>query len=312
MKTYGLSPGPLNAGKELPNILDQLKSLGAKSVRAGLTRKGFDNGNGTYETGMVTTIAAELDKRGMTWLAGMTTGGGVAFDNIPGSAKAFGELARVLGNCPNVVGMQTENEPEHLKSDLHPTPARWVDYQKQVYAAAKKAAPNLLVVTGGLGGMEADWSPGKNCADFLAASYELGLRGYFDVLAEHPYCAPYTIRESIKAGRKGGWLLRECHRIMVAYGDRDKKIICSEHGLPNGSPPTGGTVNMNSEEFAVRWMQDAHSYFEAHDWVHSAYWFTSQDHAVAEKDDSGDYMGLIRADGSRKKVADTFLQLQAA
>jgi polysaccharide biosynthesis protein PslG len=84
-----------------------------------------------------------------------------------------------------------------------PNPARYTAMLKASYVAVKAQDPAALVVSGGL-----SWDYDK----FLGAMYANGARGYFDVLALHPY----------STGSLSSWLssIRLARRTELANGDR--------------------------------------------------------------------------------------------
>lgn len=107
-----------------------------------------------------------------------------------------------------------------------PNPAAYAALLRAAYPAVKAADPNAKVVYGGTSG---------NDYDFLAAAYAAGAKGYFDVLATHPYTycgstGPGEIRMSGDRISKDSFVgYRELRKTMLANGD-DKPIWVTEMG----------------------------------------------------------------------------------
>ena len=62
-----------------------------------------------------------------------------------------------------------------------PSPSSYVPLLQAAYPAVKQADPNALVVFGGVS---------QNDYAFIEGAYAAGAKGYFDVMAVHPYPGP--------------------------------------------------------------------------------------------------------------------------
>jgi hypothetical protein len=92
----------------------------------------------------------------------------------------------------------------------------YVRLLRDSYRSVKRAAPRALVVFGGTLGNDTAW---------LRACYRAGAKGYFDVMATHPY--PAAGKELAAAATLGS--VRKVRRLMLAHRDR-KPIWFTEVG----------------------------------------------------------------------------------
>jgi hypothetical protein len=100
-------------------------------------------------------------------------------------------------------------------------PAAYTALLKAAYPAIKSADPNALVVYGGL-----SWDFTRPNS-FLQRSYDAGAKGFFDVMALHPYPSTDTDPNLTQ------WqtTYAKAHELMTQRGDGDKQIWLTEFGI---------------------------------------------------------------------------------
>jgi polysaccharide biosynthesis protein PslG len=249
-------------------------------------------------------------------------------------AFAVAALADHLKNTAHV--FELENSPNIGKrSDTHEnTVAVWPKPNPCGYAQLLKLTTPLVhalkvgakTLVGGIGGVK-DVDGERIAADnFLADLYRYGARGYFDGVSYHPYSTPYLPCDPHDAicvfnpepskqdpyGMKNGWdRMLHARKIMVAKGDSTKSIWITEYGGPTNGPSGSDKVLTEMEQAAllVAGFQRASQY----SWVRAMCWFTydddSGDPAIAP---NGTFMGLLRADHTRKPAYSFYQSLTAS
>jgi polysaccharide biosynthesis protein PslG len=135
-----------------------------------------------------------------------------------------------------------------------PDPAGYTALLKAAYPAVKSADPSATVVFGGLN---------RNDYQFVEAAYAAGAKGYFDVMAVHPFTCKSPTNYYWVDGNTETWIgegsdpppsgsnariskypylgYREVRRSMLAQGD-DKPIWFTEFGWSTASPTTSSCV----------------------------------------------------------------------
>jgi len=111
----------------------------------------------------------------------------------------------------------------------------YCDLLKSGYLAVKRGNPDAKVVFGGLAGVN---------LPFLRECYEHGIRGYYDVMAVHPYQWGDTFNDE--------WFcrqIRDLRELMQEHGD-DKEIFLTEFGWESRGTP-------ESEDIQARLLMQA-------------------------------------------------------
>jgi len=168
--------------------------------------------------------------------------------------------------------------------------SRYTQLLKKVYFKAKQIDPECKILNGGLS---------KSIIMSLKKIYKNGGRGYFDILAIHPFVNPLN---SVDVERIEG-LYKACKKIMVENAD-DKKIWFTELGCPGVQLPS----QLNSW-----WLGISPDEQEQADWVKKVYLEILPKLPDCEKifwaffrdcknywNNGIDYFGLIRWDFSKK------------
>lgn len=154
--------------------------------------------------------------------------------NTPTDPADFGAFMRFLAvrYAGQVAAYEIWNEPNVLRFwSTGRDPAAYTALLKAAYAGVKAGDPAARVVYAGLS--FSDWQ-------FLEASYAAGARGYFDVMATHPYtyCGtrdPEEIRYWDGKITEGSFVAyRNIRATMLAHGD-DKPIWLTEFGWNTSS-----------------------------------------------------------------------------
>jgi hypothetical protein len=160
-----------------------------------------------------------------------------------------------------------------------PNPVAYTQLLKASYPAIKAADPAATVVFGGL--VNADYH-------FVEAAYAAGAKGYFDVMAVHPYTcwdpsfyyyvdsnenwvgnSSYTPKAGERETMYAYTGYREVHKSMVAAGD-NKPIWFTEMGWSTAS--TGGTCVVD-EQTQANYLTQAYKIAEQDPYVQVALWY---------------------------------------
>ena len=270
------------------------------------------------------------------WAAKSTRVGRIACTEQPpfdlaSCAAASAALAQHLSGTASV--FELENSPNMSPSGIvdgsgdgiwkSPNPCGYTQLLKQSYPAIKAVRPDATVLVGGIGGVRD--KPGyKMPADtFLAALYTYGAQGSFDGVSYHPYsnpnmpCSPYDAICTYSSepsrkdpyGLKNGWdRMLHARDIMVARGDSAKKIWMTEYGGPTAGPVDGYRVLTEAEQATL--LVAGYARNSQYSWAGPLCWFTYQDEGVNPlTDPSGDWMGLVRKDFSRKPAFTAYQNL---
>jgi PKD repeat protein len=183
-----------------------------------------------------------------------------------------------------------------------PNPARYADLLQEAYLAAKYADPDAVVVFAGLSGNGVEGNDDAQLAShFLADAYRAGARGYFDVMAIHPYMLPNggidALRQKIAATRA----------LMNQNGDETIPLWLTEIGVPT-NVPWWQTAPIQSEQGAAQWLNSV--FTQLWDLTPTIAWYQLQDRATG--DDPEGHFGLLRADFSPKAAYEALRALTGA
>ncbi len=118
-----------------------------------------------------------------------------------------------------------------------PDPAAYTELLKVVYARAKQANPNVVVLAGALAPtLEPEGSPyGLNDLLYLQRMYEAGAASYFDALAAHCYGLQNPPDQDPAPERLNFRRVELLRQVMESNGDAAKPIYITEAGW-NDSP----------------------------------------------------------------------------
>jgi polysaccharide biosynthesis protein PslG len=217
----------------------------------------------------------------------------------PTDPEDFGRAARYTAQYfkGRVAAYEVWNEP-NLKGGgfWSGTIPQYADLLKASYDDFHAGDPNAKVVAGSVVYNDDLW---------LKEMYEAGAKGYFDVIATHPYQGiADEPPEAPDLGTK--WRMSHVaavHRLMKSYGDGDKPIWFSEFGWSNHSNE-GITSNwergVTSEQQADYMVRAIKYIAENHPYVKKMFWYNerNQDAGKIQLDN----YGLLNRDLSPKPV----------
>jgi hypothetical protein len=140
---------------------------------------------------------------------------------------------------------------ENISQFFRPVPdaARYVRLLRAGYSAAKSADPGAQVVLGGLAGngVNMKWEPLES-QNFLQKIYDKGGKGYFDVVAIHPYVHPVLVGFARLRG-----FVNDTRKVMIENEGGDKPIWLSEIGW--STAPNAWSQQTITERDAANWVQ---------------------------------------------------------
>ena len=215
-------------------VLDKMQSAGVRSVRMDVAWSMLQPYAATsydaWGTGFVDRVIGMANARGIKplitlWLtpgwANRNQGGRVLPDNPADYARVARWAAyRWRGKVAGWEIWNEENSPAFMAGA---DPVAYTKLLRAAYPAVKTGDPYAPVVFGGLEYNDTAW---------ITRAYDAGAKGYFDVMATHPYqgiadLQPGTPDDGTK------WTLTHAaavHQLMVARGDGGKPIWFTEFG----------------------------------------------------------------------------------
>jgi polysaccharide biosynthesis protein PslG len=224
-------------------ILDRLKAAGADSVRLDVAWAMLQpTGPTTYDawgTGFVDRVIAMANQRGikplvMLWTPPRWANGGAGDRALPTNPADYARVAKwaAARYRGKVVGWEVWNEPNSPAYLTGADPVAYTRLLKAAYPAFKAGDPTVPVVTGGVEYNDTAW---------LTRMYAAGAKGYFDVLATHPYMGVADANPAV-ADDGTMWTFTHAaavHQLMVKYGDGAKKLWFTEFGWSSHANAAG-------------------------------------------------------------------------
>jgi hypothetical protein len=178
-----------------------------------------------------------------------------------------------------------------------PSPSEYVSVLKAAYPAVKSADPGAVVVFGGVS---------QNDYSFIEGAYAAGAKGYFDVMAVHPYPGPnppepvWTSNGRITPTSFTGF--KEVRDSMLARGD-DQPIWLTEFGWSTTTTESWGVTQAQQADYLTR----AYRLLESYPYVTLAYWYNLRNNFWDNDADTWEtQLGLMRTDFSHKPSYDAF------
>jgi hypothetical protein len=182
-----------------------------------------------------------------------------------------------------------------------PSPSEYVPLLKAAYPAVKAGDPGALVVFGGVS---------QNDYPFIEGAYAAGAKGYFDVMAVHPY--PGSNPPEAVWGSNGRIAptaftgFKEVRSSMLARGD-DKPIWLTEFGWSTTTTNAAGVSLSQQADYLTR----AFRLLESYPYVTIAYWYNLRNNFWDSDADSWEtQLGLMRTDFTHKPSYDAFKSYQ--
>jgi len=178
-----------------------------------------------------------------------------------------------------------------------PSASEYVPLLKAANGAVKTADPDALVVFGGVS---------QNDYPFIEGAYAAGAKGYFDVMAVHPYPGPNPPEAVWGAGGRIAPTaftgFREVRASMLARGD-DKPIWLTEFGWSTTTTDPSGVSLAQQADYLTR----SYRLLESYPYVASAYWYNLRNNFWDSDADSWEtQLGLMRTDFTHKPSYDAF------
>ncbi len=196
----------------------------------------------------------------------------------PGTYASFvGEFASRY--CGRVQAIEVWNEQNlHYEWGNEPLdPARYVRLLAAAYGAIKNACRQMIVVSGALTPTGAPQPWAIDDFTYLERMYQAGLRSYADAIGAHP--SGFNVAPDVRGGQEACNFIRQqgslftgpCdsphhswsflstlegyHRIMVKYGDGNKRIWPTEFGWASGwtGAPGYEYANDNTLDEQAQW-----------------------------------------------------------
>ena len=182
-----------------------------------------------------------------------------------------------------------------------PSPASYVPLLQAAYPAVKQADPSALVVFGGVS---------QNDYAFIEGAYAAGAKGYFDVMAVHPYPGADPPEHvwwwEGRIGPSAFTGFEEVRKSMLARGD-DKPIWLTEFGWSTTTTASWGVTEAQQADYLTR----AYRVLERYPYVEQAYWYNLRNNFWRNDIDSWEHqLGLMRTDFTHKPSYDAFKSYQ--
>lgn len=251
--------------------LDALKANGVGLVRvdvgwsASQPTTAAPSATSTYNARVAATMKAATE-RGMRVLltlhqspAWARPNTGAEVKQFPTDLGAWQRWCEWASKTWKPLAFEVWNEPDLQEftgiGDEAQRPVRYVPVLRAARAGLRAGDPAAVVVFGG---------PAQTDAPFIRRCYELGARGYFDVMAVHPYQGNQTKppESTDLVGPERMTFFPEVLRAMADFGDAGVPVWWTEFGFSVHANPAGTATwqlgvadNATSADFLVRSFQ---------------------------------------------------------
>jgi Cellulase (glycosyl hydrolase family 5) len=178
-----------------------------------------------------------------------------------------------------------------------PSASEYVSLLKAAYPAVKAADPGALVVFGGVS---------QNAYPYIESAYAAGAKGFFDVMAVHPYPGPNPPEHvwywEGRIGESAFTGFAEVRNSMLARGD-DKPIWLTEFGWSTTTTEAWGVSPAQQADYLTR----AYRLLESYPYVQIAYWYNLRNNFWDNDANTWEtQLGLMRTDFTHKPSYDAF------
>ena len=279
-----------------------LQDVGSKWVRLDLGWRDFEPSPGSYSSWSIAAYEQELQRaraagqkiilmvhKSPKWASGSDNEQAPPVDPAD-YARFLRFLGTRYGDYVDAWEIWNEQNYSHFWP-TGPDPAKYTELLKAAYPAIKETDPTAEVVFGGL--TTNDWG-------FVEGAYAAGAKGYFDVMATHPYSctkSPETINSSSdgRMTKDSFPAYREVREVMLANGD-PKPIWFTEFGWSSAS--TGCGVGASTQ---ADYLTRAYEYIEQDPYVEVATWYNFRNNFWAgDVNETGPQYGLMTTDFTPK------------
>lgn len=183
------------------------------------------------------------------------------------------------------------NEANHLPFWAPaPDPAVYTDMVQAAYPVIKAADPAALVLAGAMSPQTGSLAP----AEFAAACYTEGIKGYFDAWSVHPYCYPALATDTTTGSWNTFQRLPLLRAAILAAGD-DVPVWLTEFGAPTGTD-TGATSEQEQADQLIAGLGQA----QVWPWVEGPLFFYSGRDRGTDPADREQMFGFVNYDFSDK------------
>lgn len=234
--------------------------------------------------------------------------------NTPANPATIAPFAEYVAKryAGKVDAWEVWNEPDltHFWNSGY-SPAAYTALLRAAYPALKRGDPSARVVFGGLDYTYYAWNGGAGYhgKDFVMAAYEAGAKGFFDVMAVHPYTACGQKDPGETDRYPDGWIqessfarYRNIRSTMLANGD-DKPIFLSEFGWNTSSAACNPSAGVHhggvSEATQAEYLTKAFEVMAEDPYVEAAFWYSFRNWET-DADAPNSRYGLLRSDFSPK------------
>ena len=290
------------------DVLDKLRARGVTTVRIDVSWAMLQPSRATaydaWGTSFVDRVIAMCNERAITplitlWLtprwANANAGEHVLPTNVADYARVATWAAARWTN--KVAGWEVWNEQNSPDFLVGASPVAYTNLLKAAYPAFHAGYAATTVVFGGVQYNDDKW---------IAKAYAAGAKGYFDVMATHPYMG--VANQSPNTADDGTlWTLKHAvavRNLMVANGDGAKSLWFTEFGWStHANPPNTPNYALGvSEAVQAQFFTDTIALIRATmPYVGKVYWYTERDSAAEGTVQNSNY-GLLRDDQTPKPV----------
>jgi hypothetical protein len=290
------------------DVLTKMHNAGVTTVRIDVSWAMLQPVNGTsydaWGTSFVDNVIAMSNSHSITPLITLWLTPGWANNNagehvLPTNVGDYATVARwaAARYTNKVAGWEVWNEQNSPDFLVGANAVAYTNLLRAAYPAFHAGYAPTTVVFGGVQYNDNVW---------IAQAYAAGARGYFDVMATHPYMGVANLSPNT-ADDGTQWTLKHAvavRNLMVANGDGGKSLWFTEFGWSTHTNPVG-TPNYGlgvSEAVQAQYFTQTIALIRTTmPWVGKVYWYTERDSAAEGSTQNANY-GMLRGDLSAKPI----------
>jgi len=234
------------------------------------------------------------------WRTPAWANGGQSVVTPPSNVNDYAQAAYWVANHwrGRVAAWEVWNEP-NLDGSWNGTVSQYVNLLRAAYPMFKAGDPGAKVLIGG---------PSSNDTNWLAAAYQAGAQGSFDVMATHPYQGMADAPPETPDDGNIWWITHTppVKSLMTQYGDGAKEIWFTEFGWSSHDNWSGvpnwdrGVTEQQQADYFVRTLQLVKANYP---YVTNVFWYKERNGVSG--DVQLDNYGLLKRDLTAKPVLDT-------